>query len=68
MDLNFWQWDDQKKKITPEEAIKYLTEHCMHGDYEGAHGDADKILCALLRYYGQDEVVEAYDKVGKWYA
>lgn len=38
------------------------------GDTEIAHSDADDILCDLLSLLGYNEVVEEYNKIGKWYA
>ncbi|MCP3885125.1 MAG: hypothetical protein GY700_06555 [Propionibacteriaceae bacterium] len=31
-------------------------------------GEADLILCDLLEKLGCDDVVAAYNKIGKWYA
>jgi hypothetical protein len=33
-----------------------------------AHKRADSILCELLVQLGCEEIVSAYEKVGKWYA
>lgn len=38
------------------------------GDKEVNHWEADKVLCDLLTELGFEEVVEEWDKVGKWYA
>lgn len=54
--------------MTPEQAITKLQELAKNGDWEAAHGDADQVLCDLLTALGHGEVVEAWDKVGKWYA
>lgn len=37
-------------------------------DIEVVHGDADKLLCEVLRLYGQDELVDAWEQLDKWYA
>ena len=37
-------------------------------DNERDHGDADEILCDILKSYGEHELVEDYEKIGKWYA
>ena len=37
-------------------------------DIEGEHGDADALLCEALKLFGQQELVEVYDKIEKWYA
>ena len=55
-------------KLTPEEALAKMREAERMDDNEVAHGLADDLLCAVLRYYGQDELVEVYNSVGKWYA
>ena len=52
-----------------EQAIKELKR--LHGgdqDVECAHGEADDILCDLLRSLGYEDVVEEWIKVEKWYA
>ena len=38
------------------------------GDMEGAHDDADKILCKLLVQLGYSDVVDVYNSFDKWYA
>lgn len=37
-------------------------------DPESAHGWADQYLCDLLDTLGYKDVVEAWNKVDKWYA
>jgi hypothetical protein len=37
-------------------------------DIEQDHVIADKLLCDLLTALGQQEIVDLYDKVDKWYA
>lgn len=51
-----------------DEAIARLKALEDNDDFEYAHGEADDILCKLLRELGYDDVVDAYDLVGKWYA
>lgn len=36
--------------------------------YEEAHIEADAILCELLRREGHGDIVETYQRIGKWYA
>lgn len=55
-------------KFTPEEALATLKAEAGNRDYEVAHGNADDALCKLLRFLGHDEIVDAWDAVGKWYA
>lgn len=38
------------------------------GDIEMQHAAADEVLCTLLRALGYGRVVDAWDKVPKWYA
>lgn len=45
--------------------MKALVEN---DDYEEAHSRADDILCELLRDFGYNDLIDAYDQVGKWYA
>lgn len=54
--------------MTKEQAIEKLKELQKNGDYESAHGDADEVLCELLKALGYEDVVAEWDKVGKWYA
>ena len=57
----------EKKKVTsPEEALTELAN--MSGDPEADHSRADEILCELLESLGFAEVVEAWEKIEKWYA
>lgn len=62
------RWRCMPKRMTPEEAITALKPLENVGDYEIAHNQADDVLCALLRFLGHDDVVKAWQKVGKWYA
>ena len=54
--------------MTKDEAIKRLKEEQDDGDIEGAHMNADAILCSLLSSLGYSDVVEEYEKISKWYA
>jgi len=38
------------------------------GDTETGHGDADDLLCDLLRELGYNELVDKYNDVAKWYS
>lgn len=38
------------------------------GDAEACHSMADALLCEMLVILGYDEIVEAWNKVDKWYA
>ena len=37
-------------------------------DFETGHIKADEILCKILLELGYDEIVEAFNQVGKWYS
>lgn len=50
------------------EFLERMHEHVKDTDYEVAHSRADDLLCDLLKELGFKEVVDVYDKVGKWYA
>ena len=56
--------------MNKEEALTKLREIYNEGRYEEetAHRQADIVLCDLLETLGYKEVVEAYDRIDKWYA
>lgn len=54
--------------MTREEAIEKLKSWQDSGDFEVSHSEGDDILCALLRSLGYGDVVDEWDKIGKWYA
>jgi len=54
--------------VTKEQAMKQMAEIEPEGDYEIGHGIADWILCEFLKELGHEDLVDLYDKVGKWYA
>jgi len=56
------------KKEAIKQAIEALKQEQKNGDIEGAHSNADDILCQLLNLIGCKEVVEEFEKVDKWYA
>jgi hypothetical protein len=37
-------------------------------DFEYTHARADDILCQALSKLGYEDIVAAWDEVGKWYA
>jgi len=37
-------------------------------DIEMAHAYADEILCKYLRLLGENEIVDEWEKIDKWYA
>jgi hypothetical protein len=58
--------------VTREDAVDALRSWRDSDDREAAHYTADRILLAVLKELGADDVVEAYnalrDEVGFWYA
>lgn len=60
--------EEEGSNMRRQEALDQLKELQASTDTEAAHGRADDILCALLRRLGHDDVVEAYNKIKKWYA
>lgn len=51
-----------------EQAIANLQDLINSGDTEIAHSNADDILCQLLISLGYQDVVDAWNKIDKWYA
>jgi len=51
-----------------EDAIKRLKKAQTNDDRELAHVQADLVLTLLLTSLGYADVVEEYEKIGKWYA
>lgn len=55
-----------------EEALRALesiiARQSVHSDPEEDHYEADKILCALIRFLGHEEISEAFEKINKWYS
>lgn len=49
-------------------AIERLKRLQAPGDAEGAHSEADEVLCWLLEKAGYSAVVEEWKKVERWYA
>ena len=58
----------KKQKQLVEKVKAELLDDAKNSDYEVAHQNADLCLCELLEGIGLTDVVEAYKKVGKWYA
>jgi len=54
--------------ITPEEAAQRMREINKNGDTEGAHCEADDLLCEILKELGFGEAVEIFENMDKWYA
>ncbi len=57
--------------MTREQALTELSDIAKGnhaGDTEVAHSHADWVLCELLISLGYKDVVDALDKIDKWYA
>ncbi len=54
--------------MTRDEAIAKLKALQGRGDTEAQHGDADEVLCDLLKTLGYADVVAEWEEVPKWYA
>ena len=54
--------------MTPEEFAKKMEELSLNGDIEEAHGNADDLMCELLRQLGYGEGVQIFQEMEKWYA
>ena len=56
------------KKLN-DKYVKLIKEiNVGDGDKERDHGEADELLCGLLRELGYQEVVDEYNNIEKWYA
>lgn len=49
-------------------SVGAMLQEVENPDVEGAHANADDILCDTLRELGFGELVDVYEKVEKWYA
>ena len=61
---------NQKVVYSPEEAVRKFEKMCEEDDYdtEITHRKADIFLCEVLTQLGYGELVERYEKLGKWYS
>ena len=50
------------------QAINVLDKLSRNRDTEKAHYEADKVLCNLLNELGFEDVVNAWEKIDRWYA
>lgn len=49
-------------------AVQRMKDLQQYGDPEGAHSQADDLLCEVLIALGERDLVEEWRKVPKWYA
>ena len=57
-----------KEATTVDELIPLLKVLQEDDDTETDHMIADDIVLKALRMLGQDELVDEYEKIGKWYS
>ncbi len=62
---NIEQRIDNSDALKKEELLAMLEELSDDGDYEVSHYLADKLI---IKYINDDEIKDAYDNIGKWYA
>ena len=48
-----------------KELLEKMKELAKNSDYEMAHIEADNLL---LLYIDDEEIIESYENIGKWYA
>ena len=53
--------------MTKEQALEELAQ-CLEMDEEGGHSWGDHILCEFLKAQGHSDLVEAWEKIDKWYS
>jgi phosphomannomutase len=58
----------KQRKELRKKYVDKMKEQILNNDTEEAHGQADDLLCELLRQLGFNSVVDEYEKVHKWYA
>lgn len=74
VDIDQPQWVPWKEyrvrpmTLTREEVLISLRELQDSDDTESAHSQADYLLCDLLVQLGYEDVVQAWHRIGKWYA
>lgn len=56
-----------KNALKEKELIAKMQEMC-YGNREDGHVSADYFLCAMLKHLGFEKLVDAWEKVPKWYA
>lgn len=64
------KWVDglSAQAINELDNINELDKLSRNGDTEAAHWLADKVLCNLLNELGFEDVVNAWEKIDRWYA
>jgi len=64
------EWKEYIAKVNEmrDFVIAELKKERRSRDTEDAHISADHLLCQFLTEIGETEMVEAFEKVPKWYA
>lgn len=57
--------ENKGQPLKRDDLIEILKDLAKDDDYEVTHGLAD---LALVKYINDNEIEEAYDSIGKWYA
>lgn len=59
---------DKKPCVTYQKVLNALNELVGNEDFESCHRTADNILVNFIKTLGYNELANAYERVGKWYA
>jgi hypothetical protein len=54
--------------LTPEQFSNEMKSIFKNLDTEGAHVEADRLMCELLRELGYSQGVQVFKEAEKWYA
>ena len=66
--IGIYATERQSLVITPEVFKANMQKFADDYDTEGAHSDADKLMCELLTELGYGEGVEIFKRMERWYA
>lgn len=56
------------RPMSPEKFAETMQACRDIGDQEARHGDADDLLCEVLRSLGYDKGIDIFNAMDKWYA
>lgn len=57
-----------EKKRSADDVLADLARLKDEDGYESAHIEADNLMMEFARIMGRDDITDAFDAVGKWYA
>jgi len=60
--------EERSGGFTPQEWFAYEMSKCAKYDREGAHYEADNLMCGLLRRLGYGDGIDVFEEMDKWYA